>query len=1323
MTSPILQTPGPMFCRLKIRSGSALRPIRLDVNIAASKNPNPSFRIVTAYFISHQGSGGYAFPFNDFPYNEYTTSPARFRLTVIYRAKMALPYIDTPRTEIDGNATYLTNGFRSVARNNLSALGSVENSFQSPSKDHDLIKGFETGRSRKRSEFSLKTPRAGSRLNPTRNALHDRRNLPTIPPPKGEFTPMLNSVSRNNFIRHNNSTRRRSGPETPAALRNGYHSNRNTPGLPNMDMTGYGDDSTNLDGDPTPVPRIASSSAQSTPLPTLPGRNGNVVGDGHNMMTLKEQENVINKLDKENFGLKLKIHFLEQNFKLSKPEFAQAAIQENTELKVTKLTMERDLHQCKKSLRRAEQDLAGCQVELQELQAQANRRHVNENVQRELDQMREDLESKENELHELQEELESMKENESESLQQLREEIQDLQYDLRQKNELVENQKEEIENLKEKQQDEKSSVAELEAELQRAKEQLEDLQKSLEEARSEAREAKSKCEEAIEEKEQAVKDLKELQDEMTDKSFYTKGLSRQLEEKAHKLEDELNKLRKEHNVLEENFQSKTREVAMLEDEIEGLKEDLSAEKARMQDDIDLAQHERDIARRERDDISERLHHADDDIRNGENAKDVLKTRHDALTNESASLQRDLAQAKTRISNLEEQIEAERDQYMNDTDKLRLQHRNQLDQLHDEIESLKHDIEDREGQHATDRDRWDSLKRSLELQKEKVEQQAAGYKRTIDKLQNVETTLSSREDKLQNIIESEKQRHLQDEELLNRQIKELNDDIASKRQAAESQRQELLSVKEELRAARREESSLREKLQALEDDIVVLQATLEEERAFAGNQQKSGASDLEKQLQAANKERQVARDNLANANIEIHNLRMASAELEAERDELQSQIRRIQGQVDDTYRLDQEKIDLRKSKLRLENELSRLRDEKRTLLETKDKLQADLDNEIVRAAAEENRLSGEIDQLQDKIFMSSERRDRELVAARSKAERLELRTRELETLLNNQASPRVEASLSPDFSILRRSLEDARRQERDALQRESTLKASIRDLKTRIVELDRENHELKAKELTTRSSNGSPTTLEVQGELRSLRSQLLDMHKSMKDLKSQNHELQHATVNEEERKDLHELLKSSTLEAESLAVRLSERDARVNELRIHLRRVRDERAISMKKADAAHRELESLQDRYDALLDELTQHSERKGRHAREINGLGKEIMWLRARLAREEKFRRDLAWSKGLMELGERVRIACNETDLKMIAEMGVKPPSPRKKFNPRLKLKAVACTILAVCRMQMMSAEWSKSKKLGEGLRRAKGEVLKKRESMRRKAVPAESI
>jgi chromosome segregation ATPase len=117
-----------------------------------------------------------------------------------------------------------------------------------------------------------------------------------------------------------------------------------------------------------------------------------------------------------------------------------------------------------------------------------------------------------------------------------------------------------------------------------------------------------------------------------------------------------------------------------------------------------------------------------------------------------------------------------------------------------------------------------------------------------------------------------------------------------------------------------------------------------------------------------------------------------------------------------------------------------------------------------------------------------------------------------------------------------------------------------------------------------------------------------------------------------------MLKSSTLEVESLALKLSERDARVTKLRAQLQRMREERASALKKADATMQELEVLQDQYEQVVDDVAAITERKGRHGKEIRGLGKEIIWLRARLKREEKFRQDLAWSKGLMELGEQVR-------------------------------------------------------------------------------------
>lgn len=58
-----------------------------------------------------------------------------------------------------------------------------------------------------------------------------------------------------------------------------------------MDMSGIYEEDATMD-QATPVPQVASSSVQSTPLPGLLGRDGRgVLGDGQNM-TLREQERV-----------------------------------------------------------------------------------------------------------------------------------------------------------------------------------------------------------------------------------------------------------------------------------------------------------------------------------------------------------------------------------------------------------------------------------------------------------------------------------------------------------------------------------------------------------------------------------------------------------------------------------------------------------------------------------------------------------------------------------------------------------------------------------------------------------------------------------------------------------------------------------------------------------------------------------------------------------------------------------------------------------------------------------------------------------------------
>lgn len=64
-----------------------------------------------------------------------------------------------------------------------------------------------------------------------------------------------------------------------------------------------------------------------------------------------------------------------------------------------------------------------------------------------------------------------------------------------------------------------------------------------------------------------------------------------------------------------------------------------------------------------------------------------------------------------------------------------------------------------------------------------------------------------------------------------------------------------------------------------------------------------------------------------------------------------------------------------------------------------------------------------------------------------------------------------------------------------------------------------------------------------------------------------------------------------------------------------------------------------------------------------------------------------------------------------MISEMGVKPRGRSMLRDPLQKFKTAISMVKAVVRMQRMSQEWKKTRKLGEGLKRAKSELLKRKD------------
>lgn len=69
-----------------------------------------------------------------------------------------------------------------------------------------------------------------------------------------------------------------------------------------------------------------------------------------------------------------------------------------------------------------------------------------------------------------------------------------------------------------------------------------------------------------------------------------------------------------------------------------------------------------------------------------------------------------------------------------------------------------------------------------------------------------------------------------------------------------------------------------------------------------------------------------------------------------------------------------------------------------------------------------------------------------------------------------------------------------------------------------------------------------------------------------------------------------------------------------------------------------------------------------------------------------------------------------------MIAQMGIQAPEPKRFYDARRKIRTAGLAVMATIRMQHMSQEWSKARKIGESLRRAKNELSMKRDSQRRR-------
>lgn len=618
-------------------------------------------------------------------------------------------------------------------------------------------------------------------------------------------------------------------------------------------------------------------------------------------------------------------------------------------------------------------------------------------------------------------------------------------------------------------------------------------------------------------------------------------------------------------------------------------------------------------------LTTQLQEATKSLQRRSEEKDLLHSRHDALTTESQSLQRDLTRSQGKVKELEASLDAERSHALENDRQLREEAYNEIHQLADEVNGLKRELEDKDCQQAAEKDLWESQQRGLESERDRASDQATGLQRTINKLQETEGTLSGREQKLQEALESEKQRHESQEASLKRDLEELDASMKAKRKQLADMKAELSSTNEELRVSKRNEATLEETVQALEDEVNVLQESLDEEVARSKDESMTARQDAEslrRQLQATKQEltraetnladvraeletyqgdlqagkgsqdqlssrllksvsdlqqvraeRQSLQDKLASHNLEMHELRSLLRDTEAERDEVKAQLKQADAQVDKVSMRDEEKSDLRRTKLRLESEVSRLREDRDALLDKNEAVERELEEEIQRASNEEGRLNGEIAELKRKANTASDGKERELTTARQRIQHLESQIQELEDQATHSQD---DSRANTELSVLQKDLSAARKRETDFLQRETAQREAVRELKTKVTRLERQVHEAEVAKLALDSPRSSVGGSGRKTEITELRSQLSDAHQQLKDLRSKSRDTEkelrrklgeaeqearsQMVASEQEHEQLEQELSTLRHEQESEQSRLATAESTISRLRSRIQKL-------------------------------------------------------------------------------------------------------------------------------------------------------------------------
>lgn len=1084
--------------------------------------------------------------------------------------------LDTPQTNA-GDATYLSR------RPDFDM--SPEASFQSPSRDANVLQQLRNG-----ARPSLRTPR-GSRA-----PLTDRRNLPAgLGGP--EFTPLLKSATRNSSRRH--GTGKENGRATPAFL---AKIDEDLTPMPAGETSVYGafrNASSLMEN--TPLPVVDSSSVASTPSVMRRRGAGNGPLEDGKQLSLREQEIFINKIERENFGLKLKIHFLEEALRKSGPGFSDEALKENTELKVDRVTLQRELQRYKKHLGSAEKDLESYRQQVLEMQEKAKQR-LADNQSAEIERLRHELEDKEARY---QKHL-GAAENDLESYKQ---QILELQENAREKEHEEDDQGAEIERLRDELQDKEAEIRSLQRQIDDHEDQRDNLEELLE-----------KIGDLESAGESQGAEIEQLRQELQDKEAEINNLQRQVEGQVGehaKMEELWDKI----GVLESVNENKDTEIEQLQQELQERESELN----RLQQKIESQEDKNNQVEKLWDEIG--------DLEADGRRKDDIITQQEeeieALREKAAEAEKLLETRQRHVVELEGKINDSNRLQRTDIERLR----QQLQEKEAQIDSLQRQIRSYGNQRDKEEDLWDKI-RDLESDHRRKDAVITQQKNEIEALRDEVGEAKEQVKKTRKqAVELEEQVH-DGERLQRANIKQLQQELQDKEAEIQSLRRRIESqAADHDKAVERLRAEIGDRLQHIER----LQQELRHKEAEIENLQRRIKSQADEHNDALEKLRLEGGDRPQRTDIERlqQQLRQKEAALqnlqrqsESQGDEHERAVKKLRLDIgdlehklrrkDDVIRQQEDEIDVLRQKV--EEAEEQYKASSRQLQNCLDEIEVLSE----KAGETEGQREASARQLQERLD--------EIEALRKKVEEAEEQRKASVRQLQERLS-----ELEDENIVLEQALEESRTAAEESA---ATHEEKLKKYEAKLEKYKRERDELAATIRQQQNSNSnhsgvSEMSLEERRDLHNmLRESQLAADRLDRELR-------------EHREALEELMGVESSLRKKLDRARSERAAyraSAEKLQKDFKELKAEKDKAL--ADAANEERalvrapkSSMKNGVDTdAIIRAAEAAER--RHEKEIRGMAMQMEWLKACWDREAKLRSDAAFAKQYLMMEVRIRDA-----------------------------------------------------------------------------------